>query len=181
MVGAICSVPAATWSVLRGAPRSTSVHRFALGTYCTGVIAVTFFLLPTDPGLLESMQQNGLGVSIALDPTQFLHDMTTVPGSVAIRQIVWNTVLFLPLVPLLAVPGRWSIRRATIAGFTAIIVVEVLQLVVSLALHARFKSFDTADILLNSVGLLTGALVTRVYLEAQAPWPGSADDTAAIE
>lgn len=80
----------------------------------------------------------------------------------AVRQLVGNIVMFVPLGLLLpALGARYrSFGRLTVAALTASISIELLQLILRLA-GVMSRSIDVDDVILNTVGALIGWALWR--------------------
>lgn len=90
----------------------------------------------------------------------------------AVRQLLLNVVLFVPLGVILRVFGGRGVGAALVAGFALSAFVELTQLTGVWGLYpCAYRVFDVDDLLMNTLGAVIGSLLA---LAVPRRWRGSA-------
>lgn len=154
----LTAVVSAVWSVRRHASHgrrltSALLWRTALDVALATAVAIplAFTLSSTGPG-------GGWGRAAGLNLVPFASTVELASSSVhvlvAVRNILGNVVLFVPLGLVVAI--RWRGQRAvyrTVVGSTVLsVAIELVQLLLPLG-----RSVDIDDVILNVAGATTGA------------------------
>ena len=141
----------------------------ALGTVISVMAVVSYTLLPL-PTVGPGFCVNG-GAGVQLRPGRFVSDITgrgvggpsALLHNVALRQLVFNVALFVPLGMFLGHLARRGVALTTLAGFAVSLLVETTQLTGDwFAYPCAYRVFDVDDLLANTTGALLGALTAPV-------------------
>ncbi|MCO1657137.1 ElyC/SanA/YdcF family protein [Pseudonocardia humida] len=159
----LCFVPYLAWTYRR---YGTVLPRHAVlivGGAVYGVALWTYTILPLPQATVEWCAQHA--VHAQLHPLQFVADVRAqatggLLGNAALRQVVLNVALFVPLGILARAMGRWSLGRIALVGFATSSLVEFTQLTGNWGLYpCAYRVFDVDDLLVNTVGALLGGLL----------------------
>ena len=157
-------VPLVAWHARRGGHGWRTVAlRIAFCGWLAALVAVVLFPLPLPPyDVVDASTQDYRGWPYPwISPVPF----ETIRSSLeqgwnfpAGKFLVGNIAAFIPLgilAPLLSL--RWRTwRRAFALGLAASLVVEMTQLVLSLAMGFPWRVADVDDLILNTLGTLIG-------------------------
>lgn len=149
---------------VRGGP---TLLALAVLIYALAVLSYTLLPLPTPgPGFCAN---GGAGVQLRLG--QLVTDITagglggpsTLLRNGALRGVVFNVVLFVPLGMFLRHLTHRGVALTTLSGLGVSLLVETTQLTGDwFAYPCAYRVFDVDDLLANTVGALLGALMARV-------------------
>lgn len=127
--------------------------------YALGLAAFTLYPMPDDPAsycLTHSLKPQ-------LHVMRFLHDIST-DGKIAVLQLLFNVLLFMPLGFALKRWARWSAVLVLPAGFVASAFIEVSQLTGVWGVYpCAYRQFDVDDLITNTLGAVLGCLVAWAY------------------
>ncbi|MBE1467340.1 VanZ family protein [Kibdelosporangium phytohabitans] len=145
---------------LRG--RVRPVVSGAVTLYAVPALAVVFLPLPGPhtPRLRQTIQ---------LVPFQWVLD--TVGGDImAVKQVLLNILLFVPLGFFARTLWRRTARQAVTIGFAASLMIEITQLSGNFGTAPFvYRIFDVDDLVTNTVGALAGFLLANAVLQLRAP------------
>lgn len=98
----------------------------------------------------------------SLIPQQFMNMMAGQSG--AIRQFLGNIILFIPagFLPPMIFPSMRRWYGAIVPGFLWSLFIELSQLILHLA-NMGNRSFDTDDLILNTLGALIGFILFKSF------------------
>lgn len=174
MVFAAVFLPAVVWQSRRFG--RLSVRRLlgtaALAIY--GVALVAYTLLPLPSGDLSVWcAEHGVG-GAQLHPLQFLADirrdtaglsLLATLRSVAVLQVVFNVLLFIPWGVFARGFAGWGVVRATITAALGSLLIEVTQFTGIFGLiGCSYRLGDVDDLMTNTLGGLLGALIAPVVM-----------------
>lgn len=154
----LVALPVAGWLVRRRVhqleePWAAACRAIAVpaASAATLLVVAAITLVPT-----------GAGTSMNLVPFATISDQVTsaVDASVAVRNVAFNVLLFVPVGWTWALMARQRGRpwpTAVVAGISLSVLVELLQLLLPLG-----RAVDIDDVILNSVGVLLGAAFPTV-------------------
>lgn len=134
--------------------------------YGLGVISVTLFPLPVQKSVLERRRspdypnpKHNFVPIVDLVKDARLTNLRT-----AAKIIGGNVLLFIPLGVLLPVLNRRfnNLSSIFLSGIIGSATVEGLQLLISLILGFNYRTFDVDDIILNTLGAITGYCFLRL-------------------
>ncbi|QAY74650.1 VanZ family protein [Agromyces protaetiae] len=140
--------------------------------YVLGLWAYTLLPLP-EPGSFAC-------VGAELDPTAAFRDILrdqadggSLIGNPAFQQVALNVLLFVPLGVFVRLLFGRGVVVSTIAGFVVSLSIELTQLTGLWGVYeCAYRVFDTADLLVNTLGAVVGSLAAwpvarRLALRAQ--------------
>lgn len=135
-----------------------------LGVYIVCLIGVTLLPIPFDNSdpLVRMYPEKDNYIpffSIYTTATQ------AVSPTIAIKQILGNLVMLMPLgviLPFISKKIKQSVTRAVFIGFLVSLSIELLQTFVSLLINYKYRSFDVDDIILNTLGSFLGTLLFKL-------------------
>lgn len=149
---------------VRGGP---TLLALAVLVYALALLSYTLLPLPTvGPGFCA----NG-GAGVQLRPGQFVTDIaglgvgssSKLLHNAALRQAVFNVVLFVPLGMFLRHLAHRGVALATAVGLGVSLLLETTQLTGDwFAYPCAYRVFDVDDLLANTLGALLGALTSKV-------------------
>lgn len=133
--------------------RAIAIYLFIL--YGLGLVSFTLYPMPDNPDIFCRDHL----LSPQLQPLNLIHDITT-DGTRAILQVVMNILFFIPLGVFARLLFRWKfIPTVTIALLTSLCI-ETAQLTGVFHLYpCSYRLFDIDDLLLNTLGALSGYIV----------------------
>jgi len=174
------AVLAAALIVARGAatatPRPTLLARVVLVLYLGWLAGEAFFPLPVGAAAATARAAAAAHVhgasaraavlrAVDLVPLRSIDELAgRLPAWPAVRALVGNVLVFVPLGPLLplAAPRRCRSWRAILVTALAVtLTIELGQLTVSLALGFAYRVTELDDVLLNTAGAMLGWLLWR--------------------
>jgi glycopeptide antibiotics resistance protein len=125
--------------------------------YATLALAVVFLPLP-GPDTPRPRQ------TIQLMPLQWVLD--TARGDIlAVKQMLLNVLLFVPLGILLGVLARRTLRTTVLLGFATSLMIEITQLSGNFGLAPfTYRVFDIDDLVTNTTGAALGWIVANIAL-----------------
>lgn len=140
---------------------------FVLFVYLLGVIAITLFPIPVDPGIVNPLTSGSRGINSNLVPFSTIVFMikNTSWRFNAFLNIVGNIALFVPfgfLWPILFKSLNRASRIIPI-GFCSTLIVELSQFTISSILGFTYRSFDVDDMILNTLGVIFGYVLLRLF------------------
>ena len=166
----LIAVPLYLIFLVIGISKKSSLQRhlvvLLLLVYGLGVISVTLFPLPVQKSVLERRRgpdhpnpAHNFVPIVDLVKVATLADFKTVA-----RTIGGNILLFIPLGILLPVLNRKfdNLSSIFLSGIIGSATVEGLQLLISLILGFNYRTFDVDDIILNTLGAITGYCFLRL-------------------
>jgi glycopeptide antibiotics resistance protein len=129
--------------------------------YTTLALAVVFLPLP-GPGTPRLRQ------TIQLLPFQWMLD--TARGDIlALKQVMLNVLLFVPLGVLAHILWRRNLRQAVLIGLGVSLMIEITQLTGNFgAAQFAYRIFDVDDLMTNTAGAAAGWIVANVAVTAIA-------------
>lgn len=89
--------------------------------------------------------------------------MSLNPLSISIKQVVGNIILFIPLgfyAPLVWFKIR-RLKQVVLIGLLTSLGIEVIQMLISLIIGVRYRSFVVDDIILNTIGVILGYFIFK--------------------
>ena len=151
----------------RRIPMRPQMLAFILFVYLLGVIAITLFPIPVDPGIVNPLRSNSGGISSNLVPfSTIVFMIKNDPWRFnAFLNIAGNIVLFAPfgfLWPILFKNLNQASRIIPI-GFVSTLIVESSQFTISSILGFTYRSFDVDDLILNTLGVIVGYVLLRLF------------------
>lgn len=157
----------------RSMPIKRQIMSFLLFLCAMGIIAVTLFPLPVDPRVIATMQGGG-DVNNLIPFKTILFMLTDRNREYSFLNIGGNVLLFAPLGFLAPLLFKKLNRFPTVLlfGFSASLIVELSQFIISCILGFTYRSFDVDDILLNAVGTILGFGVLRALQSLVRLRPG---------
>jgi glycopeptide antibiotics resistance protein len=174
MVFAGVFLPAVVWQSRRFGRLSA---RRLLGTAALaiyGVALVAYTLLPLPSGDLALWcAEHGVG-GAQLHPFQFIADirrdtaglsLVATLRSVAVLQVVFNVLLFIPWGVFARGFAGWGVVRATVTAALGSLLIEVTQFTGIFGLiGCSYRLGDVDDLMTNTLGGLLGALIAPVIM-----------------
>lgn len=123
--------------------------------YMVGVLSVTIFPIPIDPFMKEVMQNETTFLkSVILVPFIFNN-----PGYISNPQMVLNIILSVPFGFGISYVKYINSRKLIIYGLSFGIVIEMLQLIISIMLGFVYRVVDVNDVIFNCVGVVLGYMI----------------------
>ncbi|MEV7972543.1 VanZ family protein [Cellulomonas sp. NPDC089187] len=167
-------LPAVVWQSRRYGRLSARrlLGTAALAVYGVALIAYTLLPLPSGD-LAQWCAEHGVG-GVQLHPLQFIADirrdtaglgLRSTLTSVAVLQVVFNVLLFLPWGIFARGFAGWGVLRSTVTAALASLLIEVTQFTGIFGLiGCSYRLGDVDDLLTNTLGGLLGALVAPLVL-----------------
>jgi glycopeptide antibiotics resistance protein len=153
--------------------KDTSLSRLLISTsfivYVFFVIGVTIFPLPLGSSHLQDLKAAGIESKYNFIPFLSIIDVvqTNIRLSrmeILVTQIGGNLLLMLPLgvyVPLIW-EKKNKLKLIAFIGFVTSFFIEYLQFQIGMIIHLRYRSVDIDDILLNTLGAITGFFILKM-------------------
>jgi len=145
---------------------SKHLYILALYLYIMAVLAVTLFPIPFQKNLIKDMQASNY-LKNNFIPFKSISEMLQQHNiSTFLRQILGNILLFAPLgffVPLIF-KNISRFRSILVIGIVSSVGIELLQLMLSSILGITYKVTDIDDIILNTIGAISGFIILRLFL-----------------
>jgi glycopeptide antibiotics resistance protein len=120
--------------------------------YALLVVKVTLFPIPVNSTTIEILREE----------RPFMSFVNLIPGNldylgaVQVRELLYNVLLALPFGFGLSFLTRLTWKKVLFAALAFGLVVEGMQLIISLVLGFPYRSIDINDLLLNAVGVVLG-------------------------
>lgn len=133
--------------------------------YLLGVLSVTFFPIPYQDMALARGREHAYLSNNFYPLASIIEILEDGRSYVIIRQLLGNLILLLPLgffIPLLF-PQKRSWTKVLGIGFLTSLSIESLQLLLSWLLGFTYKIFDVDDLWLNTLGVLFGYGLWRLW------------------
>ncbi|MBA3927351.1 VanZ family protein [Listeria rustica] len=132
--------------------------------YLSSVVAITFFPLPVQRYLIESMIADKLGLEHNFIPLKIFYDMKDLDLgmmlAIFLRQVVGNILLFVPLgfsLPIIVKKFSW--KKVVLTGFLISLSIELGQWLLGLYLGYNYRATDIDDLIFNTIGTFLGVLL----------------------
>lgn len=136
--------------------RAIAVYLFIF--YLLGLVCFTLYPFPENT--LAFCRENNLLPQ--LRPLQFISDTRT-DGLSAVLQVVMNFVFFLPMGVFMRLLFRTKLRTAFLVSLGGSILIETAQLAGVFGLYpCSYRLFDVDDLMLNTLGGVSGYLVAKL-------------------
>lgn len=156
-------------AILIGQRKRVSINKqifsFAFFLYVLALIDITFFPIPVDPKLIKLsrmhnsvIHQNWLPFSTIYFMVKYSrHDINH------LINFIGNALLFVPFGFSIPIVTKKSFGRAISLGIIVIFTIELSQLAFSYLYGFTYRIFDVDDIILNTIGLLIGVIILRIF------------------
>lgn len=142
----------------RKVPNVYLVYFSIFFVYLIGVLKYTIFPIPLDPFMKEVM----------LKETTFLDGINLIPfmSPPSFKQTILNMVLSMPFGFGISYITRISKKKLILLGVSFGIIIELLQLMISLLIGFTYRSIDINDVIVNFIGVIMGYLIFRLFSTA---------------
>ena len=123
--------------------------------YLLGVLKYTIFPIPIGSGMAEIMRRE----------LKFSSGINLIPFDINIvnEQVLYNILLTVPFGFGLPFLLNVTKIRLMIYGVSFCVVIESLQLIISLFLGFPYRTIDINDVILNVFGVILGFMVFKVF------------------
>ena len=126
--------------------------------YIAGVLAITLFPIPVVPDL------SGHQAPHNLMPLSTIGRLVSLPLRHMVRPLLGNILLLCPLGFFIAMLKRnMRLAHIILAGFLCSLAIELIQLSIGLIIRFSYRSFDVDDIILNTIGYMSGYVAIRLF------------------
>ena len=135
--------------------------------YITGMVVLTFFPIPYQKFLIQTMIEDNLGLKHNFIPFKGVLELLAPEYlSIGLRQFVGNILLFVPLgfgVSILFF--KLKPKAIIVIGFFVSLSIEILQAILGFIIGYNYRAFDVNDLILNTVGTIIGLIIFKALFK----------------
>ncbi|WP_454192766.1 VanZ family protein [Paenibacillus sp. Marseille-Q7038] len=138
---------------------------FFFFAYVLVLIWITFFPVPIDPELIKFYRLSGDAIHQNWVPFSTISSMLNSSSNNlnSFLNLIGNILLFTPFSFLLLILNRKLSVKVIPLGILVILIIEMSQLLSSYLYRYTYRIFDVDDIILNTISLLIGVILFRVF------------------
>ncbi|MCK2019813.1 VanZ family protein [Peribacillus frigoritolerans] len=136
--------------------------------YISNLISVTIFPFPVQKFLIETMIEDNLGLKNNFIPFKIFNDAMNMDSlsfglSIILKQVVGNTILFLPMGFVLPIIfSNMQTKKIIFIGFLTSLSIEIFQGLAGLWIGYNYRAADIDDLIFNMLGTAFGLLIWKL-------------------
>ena len=156
-------------AIVRGKRKQISITKqmisFVFFAYVLVLIGITFFPVPIDPEFITFNRLSENAIHQNWVPFSTISSMLDSSSNNlnSFLNLIGNILLFAPFSFLLLILKRKISLKVIPLGILVILIIELSQLLSSYLYGFTYRIFDVDDIILNTISLLIGVVLFRVF------------------